>query len=66
MKRQRLNFANRYQHWSVAQWKKVLFSDESMFTTSMTTKVRLVRQGFNTDRHDKKFTAESKNFPSNF
>ena len=37
MKRQR------YQQWSVAQWNSVLYSDESMFKTSMTTKGRLVR-----------------------
>ena len=30
----------------------------------MTTKGRLVRRGCNTDRYDKKFTAERKNFPS--
>ena len=46
--------------------EKVLFSDESMFKISMTTKGRLLRQGSNTNIYDKKFTAESKNFPSSF
>ena len=63
MKRQRLNFARRYQHWSVAQWDKVSFSDESLFETSMTTKGRLVRRGPGTNRYEKKFTVESMNFP---
>ena len=31
MKEKRLAFANQYGHWTVDQWKKVMFSDESHF-----------------------------------
>lgn len=29
MKQKRLAFTKKYQHWTVEQWKKVLFSNES-------------------------------------
>jgi len=28
MKKKRLNFARRHRHWTLNEWKKVLFSDE--------------------------------------
>lgn len=31
MKKQRLAFCQKYRHWSVEQWKQVMFSDESSF-----------------------------------
>ena len=30
-RRKRLQFARRYRHWTVDQWKKVVWSDESPF-----------------------------------
>ena len=29
MKKKRLSFANKYLHWTVKKWRKVLFFDES-------------------------------------
>lgn len=31
MKRRRLAFANRYKHWTVSDWRKVMWSDECSF-----------------------------------
>jgi hypothetical protein len=31
MKNDRLEFARRYEHWTVEDWKKVMFSNESHF-----------------------------------
>ena len=31
MKKQRIAFAKKYIHWTPAQWKRVMFSDESNF-----------------------------------
>ena len=31
MKKQRIAFAKTYIHWTPAQWKRVMFSDESNF-----------------------------------
>ena len=31
MKKQRIAFAKKYIHWMPAQWKRVIFSDESNF-----------------------------------
>jgi len=28
-KRERLNFARRYQHWTTEDWRRVIFSDET-------------------------------------
>ena len=30
-RRKRLQFARRYRHWTVDQWKKIVWSDESPF-----------------------------------
>ena len=31
MKKKRLNFCQKYRHWTVAEWRKVMFSNESTF-----------------------------------
>ncbi|KAK4313082.1 hypothetical protein Pmani_015551 [Petrolisthes manimaculis] len=46
MKRKRLEFCAKYKDWTLDQWKKVIFSDESTF--------RCVRQSARTVRHPPK------------
>ena len=32
MKKKRLNFCKKYQHWTAEKWRKVMFGDENTFT----------------------------------
>ena len=44
MRKKRLHWAKKYQHWTVEDWKKVIFSDESHFIVQG-FKSRYVRRG---------------------
>lgn len=50
----RLAFAKRYQHWTVDQWRKCMFSDETTISQHGTW-VRHVRRPAN-KRHDQRYT----------
>ena len=43
MREKRLAFAHQYGHWTVDDWKKVMFSDESHFELQFTRQVRCRR-----------------------
>ncbi len=52
MKNDRLEFARRYAHWGVEEWKRVMFSDE----LRMGNQGRCCRRSKGSDRFDAKFT----------
>ena len=63
MKIQRLAFALKYKNWTSTDWNQVIFSDESLFRTTQTTKGRRVRRRQNTDRYEDKLTTKTVKFP---
>lgn len=63
MKKQRLDFCKKYEHWTSQDWSKVIFSDESTFKTVSKDK-RNVRRPVGADRFDKKYTVKTVKFPA--
>ena len=61
MKKKRLDFARRYQNWTVDDWKKVLFSDESTFQ-QFTSRKQHVRRPVG-ERYNEKFTIPTMKHP---
>lgn len=57
-KKARLQFAKTHLKWTVDDWKKVLWSDESKFNLSNTDGIRYVRRPSNA-RNDPKYTVGS-------
>ena len=58
MKKKRLNFRQKYRHWKAAEWRKVMFSNESTFT--MVREVpKMVRRMSDASRYDPKFTVKT-------
>ncbi len=63
MKEKRLAFANQYGHWTVDQWKKVMFSDESHFELK-TFRRGMCRRPAGSDRFDPRYTRKSVKHPA--
>lgn len=63
MKKQRLDFCKRYQHWTSEDWRKVVFSDESAFKT-ISHRRKLVRRPLGADRFDSRYTVKTVKFPA--
>ena len=64
MKKKRLNFCQKYRHWTTAKWRKVVFSDESTF--SMVWGVpKMVLHPSSASRYDPKFTVIIMQDPGN-
>ena len=61
MMKKRLDFALRHQHWTVSQWQKVLFSDESSIQQFVARK-RFVRRPKG-KRFDAKYTVQTMKHP---
>jgi len=64
MKAQRLEFAEQYQHWTVKEWKKVMFCDESHFELMAGDRVGRCRRAKGSDRYDPKFTRKTVKHPA--
>ena len=63
MREKRLALAHQYGHWTVDDWKKVLFSDEPHFELQFTRQVRCRRpQG--SDRFSPQFTRKTVKHPA--
>ena len=63
MRRDRLDFARRYQHWGVEEWRKVMFSDESHFELRFGQQGWRCRRAKGSDRCDPKFTRKRVKHP---
>jgi hypothetical protein len=63
MKNDRLEFARRYAHWGVEEWKRVMFSDESHFELRMGNQGWRCRRSKGSDRFDPKFTRKRVKHP---
>ena len=57
---QRLDFARQYQRWTVDDWKKVMFSDESRFELRFGQQSLFCRQSRESDRPDLDLTSCNK------
>ena len=64
MKAQRLEFALQYQHWTVEEWKKVMFCDESHFELMAGDRVGRCRRPKGSDRFHPKFTKKTVKHPA--
>ena len=62
MKKKRLQFCKKYQHWTSEEWKKVMFSDESTFRLIRGTS-KIVRRPSDASRHDPKYTVKTVKHP---
>ena len=60
---QRLDFAQQYQHWTVDDWKKVMFSDESHFELRFGRQSSFCRRSKGSDRYDPLFTKKTVKHP---
>ncbi|MPC90907.1 hypothetical protein E2C01_085911 [Portunus trituberculatus] len=63
MKKQRLDFCKRYEHWTSEDWRRVVFSDESAFKT-ISHRQKLVRRPLGADRFDSHYTVKAVKFPA--
>jgi transposase len=62
MKKKRLQFAKAYRHFTVDDWRKFMFSDESTFRVIRSTKMK-VRCSKESDRGNSKFTMKTVKHP---
>lgn len=62
MKKKRLNFCKTYKHWTVVEWKKVMFSDESTFRL-VRGESKIVRRPSSVSRYDPKYTVKTVKHP---
>lgn len=62
MKKKRVAFCKKYEHWTRAQWKKVMFSDESTFRLVRGAS-QVVRRPRNVSRYDPHFTMKTTRHP---
>ncbi len=63
MKEQRLAFAREHVNWSVDDWKKVMFSDESHFELRFGDQERHCRRPKGSDRFAPQFTRKTVKHP---
>ena len=63
MRKQRLDFCRRHEHWTSEDWRRVVFSDESAFKT-MAKRQKLVRRPSGADRFDSRYTVKTVKFPA--
>ncbi len=63
MKEKRLIFARQYGHWTVDDWKGVMFSDESHFELN-TFRRQICRRPIGSDRFDPRFTRKTVKHPA--
>ncbi len=63
MKDKRLAFYERYRNWTVEDWKKVMFSDESHFEPTFGNKSSICRRPTGMDRLDPRFIKKSVKHP---
>jgi hypothetical protein len=63
MKDQRLEFAHQYGHWSIEEWKQVMFSDESHFELRFGNQGSRCRRPVGSDRFEEKFTKKTVKHP---
>ena len=61
-RKKRLNFSQKHQHWTAAEWRKVMLSDESTFTL-MRRVPKMVRHPSNASQYDSKFTVKTMKHP---
>ena len=62
MKQKRVAFAHQYGHWTVEDWKKVMFSDESHFELQFARNFRC-RRAVGSDRLDPRYTRKTVKHP---
>ena len=62
MRKQRIAFAKKYIHWTPAQWKKVMFSDESNFQVFRMGSP-MIRRPRSSNRFDPKYTVPTVKHP---
>ena len=62
MKKKKLNFCQKYRHWTAAEWKKVMFSDESTFTLVWGVP-KMVRRPSSASQYDPKFMVKTMKHP---
>ncbi|KAG7175342.1 Transposable element Tcb2 transposase-like 1 [Homarus americanus] len=62
MKKKRINFCKKYQHWTSDDWKKVMFSDESIFRLVRGAS-KIVRRPKNVSRSSLKYTVKTVKHP---
>ncbi|KAG7160129.1 Gastrula zinc finger protein XlCGF57.1-like 4 [Homarus americanus] len=62
MKKKRLNFCKKYEHWTSDDWKKVTFSDESTFRLVRGAS-KSVRRPKNVSRYSPKYTVKTVKHP---
>ena len=63
MKEKRMTFCHQYGHWTVDDWKMVMFSDESHFELN-TFRRGLCRRPVGSDRFDVRFTRKTVKHPA--
>lgn len=58
MRRSRIQFCKKYKDWTPQDWSKVLYSDESLFTT-FNSRRKSVRRPNKSNRYDPKYTLKT-------
>jgi hypothetical protein len=64
MRGKRLAFCKRFRNWTVDDWKKVMFSDESHFELRFANTRHLCSQQPCSDRFDPRFTRKTVKYPA--
>lgn len=60
-RQKRFIFAETHRHWSLEQWKRVVFSDEKIFRSSSRGALRVYRPKEGSDRYDDEYLVNSTN-----